>query len=121
MPLQSPTDNFNFSRFRYVSDHAYNGYKWLCQKKLLNCARIDYQLARQYPPCLLEWRGNRKRIGMALEASFTDGKSLQNTIDPRNCDKFSTFNYTNFYRYVDFSVKAFAKPLDVLKFCLQCA
>jgi hypothetical protein len=61
---------------RYVSDHGYNGYKAVCQRKLLQSSRIEWQLARNYPPCLLEWRANRKRVNMALQIYFADGKFL---------------------------------------------
>jgi hypothetical protein len=63
------------SHYRYVSDYAYNGFKALCQNKLLQSARAEAQLARTYPPSLLEWRANRKRANMALEALFPDGES----------------------------------------------
>jgi len=61
---------------RYVSDHGYNGYKAVCQRKLLRSSRIEWQLARNYPPCLLEWRANRKRVNMALQIYFADGECL---------------------------------------------
>jgi hypothetical protein len=61
---------------RYVSDHGYNGYKAVCQRKLLQSSRIEWQLARNYPPCLLEWRANRKRVNMALQIYFADGECL---------------------------------------------
>ncbi|CAG0891503.1 unnamed protein product [Darwinula stevensoni] len=66
---------------KYVSDHAYNGYKVLCQKKLLQSARLEAQLARTYPPCLLEWRANRKKANMALEAVFSDGETWYGPVD----------------------------------------
>jgi len=61
---------------RFVSDHGYNGYKAVCQRKLLQSSRIEWQLARNYPPCLLEWRANRKRVNMALQIYFADGEHL---------------------------------------------
>jgi hypothetical protein len=61
---------------RYVSDFGYNGYKAVCQRKLLQSSRIEWQLARNYPPCLLEWRANRKRVNMALQIYFADGQFL---------------------------------------------
>jgi myosin-15 len=61
---------------RYVSDHGYNGYKAVCQRKLLQSSRIEWQLARNYPPCLLEWRSNRKRVNIALQIYFADGEYL---------------------------------------------
>ncbi|XP_021936981.1 unconventional myosin-XV-like isoform X4 [Zootermopsis nevadensis] len=61
---------------KYVSDHGYNGYKAVCQRKLLQSSRIEWQLARNYPPCLLEWRANRKRVNMALQIYFADGEMV---------------------------------------------
>jgi len=61
-----------------VSDSAYDGYKAVCQRKLLQSARAECQLARAYPPSLLEWRANRKRVNMALEVQFPDGE-VRNT------------------------------------------
>jgi hypothetical protein len=29
--------------------------------------------SRQFPPTMLEWRANKKRVGMALEAKCADG------------------------------------------------
>ncbi|XP_026686841.1 unconventional myosin-XV-like [Diaphorina citri] len=54
---------------KYVSDHAYNGYKQICQRKLL---QSHNQWARSCPPSLLEWRANRKRVNMALQLNFAD-------------------------------------------------
>lgn len=59
---------------RYVSDHAHDGYKAYCQHQLLQSSRIEAQLTRTYPPTQLEWRANKKRANMALEAKFSDGK-----------------------------------------------
>lgn len=70
-----------------MSDHAYDGYKAYCQRKLLqgektvyrvmnNNQQTVYQVPRNYPPCVLEWRANRNRINMALTVGFYDGESL---------------------------------------------
>lgn len=71
--------------FRYVSDHAYDGYKAFCQRKLLQGERALLRatnssqsfgqfLPRNYPPCVLEWRANRNRVNMALAVGFYDGE-----------------------------------------------
>ena len=60
--------------FRYVSDVGIDGYKWFCQHKALQCARIDPHLSRTYPPCLLEWRASQRKANMALEVRFADSK-----------------------------------------------
>ncbi|XP_065335143.1 unconventional myosin-XV isoform X4 [Cloeon dipterum] len=73
-----PSKTFYKYLLKYVSDSAYNGYKAACQRKLLQSARAECQLARAYPPCLLEWRANRKRVNMSLECQFPDGE-VRNT------------------------------------------
>ena len=57
-----------------MSDIGYNGYKILCQHKTLQCAKIEAQLCRVYPPCLLEWRAIQQHSNMALPVKFADGK-----------------------------------------------
>lgn len=60
---------------RYVSDHAYDGYKAHCQRKLLQGQRkLETEGRRTYPPSLLEWKSNTRRTNMALEAKFADGE-----------------------------------------------
>jgi myosin-15 len=59
---------------KYVSDHGHNGYKPLCQRKLLKAGKLENShSSRQFPPTMLEWRANKKRVGMALEAKCADG------------------------------------------------
>ena len=60
---------------KYCSDHAYNGYKAVCQAKLLKSGRMDLHQARQFPPTVLEWRANKKRVNMALEVTCHDGET----------------------------------------------
>ncbi|KAG1658544.1 putative ATP-dependent RNA helicase DDX5 [Nymphon striatum] len=66
---------------KYVSDHAYNGYKAYCQNQLLQSSRIEPQHSRTYPPTQLEWKANKKRANMALEAKFPDGESMYGSVD----------------------------------------
>ncbi|XP_054281634.1 unconventional myosin-XV-like isoform X2 [Macrosteles quadrilineatus] len=63
---------------KYVSDHAYNGYKALCQHKLL---QSHGQWPRSLPPSLIEWRANRKRVNMALQLQFPDGETTTASVD----------------------------------------
>ncbi|XP_039291022.1 unconventional myosin-XV [Nilaparvata lugens] len=63
---------------KYVSDHGYDGYKAVCQQKLL---ASHNQWLRSYPPNLLEWRANRKRVNMALQLHFADGESVTSCVD----------------------------------------
>lgn len=76
------------SSIRYVSDHGWDGYKAVCQRKLLQAGSARGERgergerghsqavapSRTYPPCLLEWRANRKRVNMALPVHFADGE-----------------------------------------------
>ncbi|XP_024944481.1 uncharacterized protein LOC107271471 isoform X3 [Cephus cinctus] len=77
---------------KYVSDHAYDGYKAYCQRKLLQGERTVlrvmnnnqptiYQVPRNYPPCVLEWRANRNRVNMALAVGFYDGETITCAVD----------------------------------------
>ena len=61
---------------RYVSDVGINGYKWLCQHKVLQSANLEPQLSRIYPTCFLEWRAIQRKANMALEVKFPDGEYL---------------------------------------------
>lgn len=61
-----PSSNLYKFLLKYVSDHGYNGYKAICQQKLL---QSHNQWARLYPPCLLEWKANRKKIHTAVQVN----------------------------------------------------
>ncbi|XP_065559306.1 unconventional myosin-XV-like isoform X1 [Artemia franciscana] len=62
---------------KYVSDHGLNGYDVICQQKLLQAAKTAAPsgIARSYPPSMLEWRCNKKKVNMAVEAKFPDEMS----------------------------------------------
>ncbi|XP_076764901.1 unconventional myosin-XV-like [Xylocopa sonorina] len=77
---------------KYVSDHAYDGYKAYCQRKLLqgertifrvtnNNQQVVHHVPRNYPPCVLEWRANRNRVNMALSVGFYDGETVTCAVD----------------------------------------
>ncbi|XP_074649564.1 unconventional myosin-XV-like [Tubulanus polymorphus] len=68
-----PTPRLYKYLLKYVSDYAYNGFKSVCQHKMLQMMKNDAVFSRTYPPCMLEWKANRKRAHMALEVKFTDG------------------------------------------------
>ncbi|XP_040563865.1 unconventional myosin-XV [Lepeophtheirus salmonis] len=68
---------------KYVSDNAVNGYKYVCQQKLLQGA-ITHE-SRIYPPTNLEWRSNKKCVKMALDATFPDFE-----IRPVSLDSYTT-------------------------------
>ncbi|PVD39191.1 hypothetical protein C0Q70_01819 [Pomacea canaliculata] len=61
---------------KFVSDVAVNGYKIVCQHKVLQSANLAPQLSRVYPPCFLEWRAIQRKASMALEAKFPDDISV---------------------------------------------
>lgn len=56
-----------------MSDHAYDGYRAICQQKLMQSYALEPPLARAYPPTVMEWKANRKCVNMALEARYPDG------------------------------------------------
>lgn len=57
-----------------MSDHGLDGFAGLCQRKLLSSHKRSGGVARSCPPTELEWRSNRKKARMALEARFPDGE-----------------------------------------------
>ncbi|XP_046586212.1 unconventional myosin-XV isoform X1 [Neodiprion lecontei] len=92
---------------KYVSDHAYDGYKAYCQRKLLQGERTvlrmtnnnqsaTYQVARNYPPCVLEWRANRNRVNMALSVGFYDGETTTCAVDSwTSCEELANLAVQN--------------------------
>lgn len=65
---------------RYVSDHGYDGYKGVCQRKLLS-GHTCTPPARSSAPCLLEWRANRKRFNTALEFAMPDAETMTASVE----------------------------------------
>ncbi|KAM9454739.1 unconventional myosin-XV [Clarias gariepinus] len=64
---------------KFVSDYALNGFKALCQHKLLHAmqkCQLGSEAARTYPLSLLEWTSNRRNAHMALQVHCLDGMSL---------------------------------------------
>ncbi|XP_018313716.1 unconventional myosin-XV isoform X1 [Mycetomoellerius zeteki] len=92
---------------KYVSDHAYDGYKAYCQRKLLqgertvhhmmiNNQQTVHQVPRNYPPCVLEWRANRNRVNMALNVGFYDGETTTCAIDSwTTCEELANLAVRN--------------------------
>nr|XP_033770854.1 unconventional myosin-XV [Geotrypetes seraphini] len=75
----APSLNMDRYLLKYVSDYAYNGYKAVCQHKLMQAMKKTQrwpETARTYPPSLLEWTANRERANMALEVHCFDGVQL---------------------------------------------
>ncbi|XP_057203153.1 unconventional myosin-XV [Triplophysa rosa] len=64
---------------KFVSDHAYNGYKAVGQHKLIQAMQKSLygpETARTYPLSLLEWTANRKKANMVLQVHCFDGTSF---------------------------------------------
>ncbi|XP_011310328.1 unconventional myosin-XV [Fopius arisanus] len=92
---------------KYVSDHAYDGYKAYCQRKLLQGERTLlkimnnnqlslHNIPRNYPPCVLEWRANRNRVNMALNVGFYDGETTTCAINSwTTCEELANLAVKN--------------------------
>uniref|UniRef100_A0A671SXR4 Unconventional myosin-XV-like n=1 Tax=Sinocyclocheilus anshuiensis TaxID=1608454 RepID=A0A671SXR4_9TELE len=64
---------------KFVSDHAYNGFKAVGQHKLIQAMQKSLygpETARTYPLSLLEWTANRKKANMVLQVHCFDGTSF---------------------------------------------
>ncbi|KAM9305752.1 LOW QUALITY PROTEIN: unconventional myosin-XV [Gastrophryne carolinensis] len=75
----APSPNLDKYLLKYVSDFAYNGYKPVCQHKLILAIQKSQQgseTARTFPPCLLEWTASRERANMALDVYCFDGSKI---------------------------------------------
>ncbi|XP_064478725.1 unconventional myosin-XV-like isoform X2 [Ornithodoros turicata] len=66
---------------KYVSDHGQEGYAAYCQQQLLRQNGLGPEDARTYPPCLLEWKANTRKMQMALEAQFPDEREGLGAVD----------------------------------------
>ena len=67
--------NFNLS-YRHCSDNAYDGFKNVCQQKLLSWDKQRHVVARSHPPSLLEWAAIKQKAIMAIEVNSADGKMM---------------------------------------------
>ncbi|XP_053550900.1 LOW QUALITY PROTEIN: unconventional myosin-XV [Bombina bombina] len=75
----APSPNLDKYLLKYVSDYAYNGYKSVCQHKLIQAMQKSQQgseTARTFPPCLLEWTASRERANIALDIHCFDGMKI---------------------------------------------
>ncbi|KAH0632036.1 hypothetical protein JD844_020060 [Phrynosoma platyrhinos] len=60
----------------FVSDYAFDGYKPICQHKLMQAmekTQDGMEAARGFPPTLLEWTSSRDRVNMALDVYGFNG------------------------------------------------
>ncbi|XP_075926028.1 unconventional myosin-XV isoform X2 [Petromyzon marinus] len=75
----SPSPRLEKYLLKYVSDHAYNGYRATCQHKLLqgmSANSVEPGASRTFPPCLLEWVAAKNHAAMALEVACHNGETL---------------------------------------------
>ncbi|XP_066291103.1 unconventional myosin-XV-like isoform X2 [Branchiostoma lanceolatum] len=64
----------------HVSNSMQNGFNTHCQHKMLHSPAMAEGLPRTYPPCILEWKTNRKLANMALETRFHDGEAFTSSV-----------------------------------------
>ena len=77
-----PSKTLHKYLLKYCSDHApTDGFRSICQQKLLRSAiqLPDSGKTRAFPPTVLEWRANKKRVNMALPAICSDDPKQQVT------------------------------------------
>ncbi|ROI62435.1 Unconventional myosin-XV [Anabarilius grahami] len=75
----APSEKMEKYLLKFVSDYALNGFKALCQHKLLQAMQKSYlvpEASRTYPPSLLEWTATRKKAHMVLQVHCFDGFSF---------------------------------------------
>lgn len=67
---------------RFMSDHAFEGYKAYCQHKLLTMDpyAFEFEDARPYPPTLLEWKAHQLMGKMTIATWFNDKKMLNHEV-----------------------------------------
>ncbi|CAM5087940.1 unnamed protein product [Natator depressus] len=72
----APSTGLEKHLLKFVSDYAFDGYKPVCQHKLMQAmlrSQLGPEMARAYPPSLLEWTANRQRASMALNVYCFNG------------------------------------------------
>ncbi|XP_038618715.1 unconventional myosin-XV [Tachyglossus aculeatus] len=72
----APSPRLDKYLLKFVSDYAHDGYKAVCQHKLMQAMAKGQSrpgAARTYPPTLLEWTVNRERANMALDIHCFNG------------------------------------------------
>ncbi|KAA0722587.1 Unconventional myosin-XV [Triplophysa tibetana] len=75
----APSEKMEKYLLKFVSDYALNGFKALCQHKLLQAmqkSKLVPNASRTYPPSLLEWTVNRKKARVVLQVYCFDGVSF---------------------------------------------
>ncbi|XP_015264730.1 PREDICTED: unconventional myosin-XV [Gekko japonicus] len=72
----TPSPSLEKPLLKFVSDYAYDGYKPVCQHKLMQAmekTQHGAEAARSYPPTLLEWTACRGKVNMALDVYCFNG------------------------------------------------
>ncbi|XP_070616344.1 unconventional myosin-XV [Erythrolamprus reginae] len=72
----APSPQLDKYLLKFVSDYAFDGYKPVCQHKLMQAmarAQDGGKAARAYPPTQLEWAASRDRVNMALDVYCFNG------------------------------------------------
>ncbi|XP_055047421.2 unconventional myosin-XV [Misgurnus anguillicaudatus] len=75
----APSTKMEKYLLKFISDHAYNGFKAAGQHKLIQAMQKSLygpETARTYPLSLLEWTANRKKANMVLHVPCFDGTSF---------------------------------------------
>ncbi|XP_041434043.1 unconventional myosin-XV-like [Xenopus laevis] len=75
----APSPNLDKYLLKYVSDYAHDGYKPVCQHKLIQAIQKSQQgseTSRNFPPSQLEWTASRERANMAMDVHFFDGEKI---------------------------------------------
>ncbi|XP_058637959.1 LOW QUALITY PROTEIN: unconventional myosin-XV [Onychostoma macrolepis] len=75
----APSEKMEKYLLKFVSDYALNGFKALCQHKLIQAMQKSYlvpEASRTYPLSLLEWTATRKKAHMVLQVHCFDGVSF---------------------------------------------
>ncbi|TRY64413.1 hypothetical protein DNTS_017109, partial [Danionella cerebrum] len=75
----APSEKMEKYLLKFVSDYALNGFRALCQHKLLQAMQkscLFPEASRTYPPSLLEWTSSRKKAHMVLQVHCFDGVSF---------------------------------------------
>ncbi|KAK7166705.1 hypothetical protein R3I93_006462 [Phoxinus phoxinus] len=75
----APSEKMEKYLLKFVSDYALNGFKALCQHKLVQAMQKSHlvpEASRTYPPSLLEWTATRKKAHMVLQVHCFDGVSF---------------------------------------------
>jgi len=65
---------YNRTTFRYISDHAFEGYSKLLQKKCLSWN--EDSTGRTYPPSLIEWKALKENARLSLNCYMPDGEYI---------------------------------------------